>query len=94
MPAIAFSARPHDSGKPYSFSYGGKEYVASSSMLPTRLGKRWQLFIVTPLNDFTSPVKHNDRRLLFGGLIAMDAIGVGYAGRQRHHGRAHESRGA
>jgi adenylate cyclase len=73
LPAIAFSVRPRDGGAPYSFSYGGKEYVASSSMLPTRLGKRWQLFIVTPLNDFTSPVKHNDRRLLFGGLIAIAA---------------------
>ena len=71
LPAVAFSTRPHDSGKPYSFSYGGKEYVASSSMLPIRFGKRWQLFIVTPLNDFTSPFKHNDRRLLVGGLIAI-----------------------
>jgi adenylate cyclase len=73
LPAIAFSARPHDSGKPYSFSYGGREYVASASLLPTRFGKRWQLFIVTPLNDFTSPFKHNDTRLLFGGLIAIGA---------------------
>ena len=40
-------------------------------MLPVRFGKRWQLFIITPLNDFTSPFKHNDRRLLFGGLIAI-----------------------
>jgi adenylate cyclase len=71
LPAIAFSARPRDSDKPYSVSYRGKEYVASSSMLPIKFGKRWQLFIVTPLNDFMSPFKHNDRRLLFGGLIAI-----------------------
>ena len=71
LPAMAFSARPRDSGEPYSFSYGGKEYVASSSRLPTRLGRRWQLFIVTPLNDFTSPFKHNDRRLLSCGLVAI-----------------------
>ena len=71
LPAIAFSARPRDSGKPYSFSYGGKEYIASCSMLPIRFGKHWQLFVVTPLNDFTNPFKHNDRRLLFGGLIAI-----------------------
>jgi len=73
LPAIAFSARPHDSGKPYSFSYGGKEYVASWSMLPIKFGKRWQLFIVTPLKDFTNPFKRNDRRLLFWGLIAIGA---------------------
>ena len=30
LPAIAFSARPRDSEKPYAFSYGGKEYIASS----------------------------------------------------------------
>jgi adenylate cyclase len=40
-------------------------------MLPTRFGKRWHLFIVTPLKDFMSPFEHNDRRLLFGGLIAI-----------------------
>jgi adenylate cyclase len=71
LPAIAFSGRPRDSEKPYAFSHGGKEYIASSSMLPTRFGKRWHLFIVTPLKDFMSPFEHNDRRLLFGGLIAI-----------------------
>ncbi len=73
LPAHAFSARPRDSGRPYSFSYGGKEYVASCSMLPVRFGKRWQLFTVTPLDDFTSQFKSNDRRLLFGGLAAIAA---------------------
>jgi adenylate cyclase len=71
LPAIAFSARPRDSGKPYAFSYGGKEYLASCSMLPVRFGKRWQLFTVTPLDDFTSPFERNDKRLLFGGVIAI-----------------------
>ncbi|MBV8590799.1 MAG: hypothetical protein JO212_12220, partial [Acetobacteraceae bacterium] len=73
LPAIAFSARPRDSSKPYSFSYGGKEYVASCSMLPLRFGKGWQLFTITPLDDFTSQFKRNDRRLLVGGLIAIAA---------------------
>src|SRR5947207_8998505 len=52
LPGIAFSARPHDSAKAYSFSQGGKEYLASASMLPVQFGKRWQLFTVTPLDDF------------------------------------------
>jgi adenylate cyclase len=73
LPAIAFSARPRDSSKSYSFSYGGKEYVASCSMMPLRFGKGWQLFTVTPLDDFTSQFKRNDRRLLVGGLAAIAA---------------------
>jgi adenylate cyclase len=71
LPAIAYSARPHDSDASYSFSYGGKEYVASCTMLPMRFGKRWQLFTVTPLSDFTSAFDHNDKLLLFWGLIAI-----------------------
>jgi adenylate cyclase len=71
LPAIAFSARPRDSGEPYSFSHGGQEYMASCSMLPMQFGKRWQLFIVTPLDDFTSPFKRNDKRLLIWGLAAI-----------------------
>jgi len=71
LPAFAFSARPHDSGKSYSFSHDGKEYVASSSMLPVQFGKRWQLFTVTPLSDFTSAFERNNNRLLLFGLIAI-----------------------
>jgi adenylate cyclase len=73
LPAIAFSARPRDSSKPYSFFYGGKEYVASCSTLPLRFGKAWQLFTITPLDDFTSQFKRNDKRLLVGGLVAIAA---------------------
>jgi hypothetical protein len=34
-------------------------------------GKRWQLFIITPLHDFTSPFENHDKRLLVFGLIAI-----------------------
>jgi len=71
LPAIAYSARPRDGEKPYSFSYGGKEYVASCSMLPVRFGKSWQLFTVTPLADFTGAFDRNDERLFVWGLIAI-----------------------
>jgi adenylate cyclase len=73
LPAIGYSARPHDSEKSYSFSYGGMEYVASCSMLPIRFGKSWQLFTVTPLSDFTSAFDRNNELLLFWGLIAIGA---------------------
>ncbi|MGH7095811.1 MAG: adenylate/guanylate cyclase domain-containing protein [Stellaceae bacterium] len=71
LPAIAYSARPHDSDKPYSFFYHGREYIASCSMLPVRFGKRWQLFTVTPLSDFTFPFDHNAKLLFEWGLIAI-----------------------
>jgi len=71
LPAIAYSARPRDSDKPYLFSYGGEEYVASCSMLPTRFGKSWQLFTVTPLGDFTSAFERNNKLLFVCGLIAI-----------------------
>jgi adenylate cyclase len=71
LPAIAYSARPRGSDKSYSFTYGGKNYVASSSVLPTRFGTNWQLFTITPLEDFTAPFDHNDKLLFIWGLIAV-----------------------
>jgi len=73
LPAIAYSARPHDSEKPYSFSYGGKEYVARCSTLPALFGKAWQIFTVTPVGDFTKAFEHNNKLLLACGLIAIAA---------------------
>jgi len=73
LPAIAYSARPHDSEKSYSFSSGGKEYVASSTLLPTRFGKRWQLFTITPLSDFTGSFQNNNELLFIAGLVAIGA---------------------
>ena len=35
-----------------------------------RFGKRWQLFTVTPLSDFTSVFDANNQRLLMIGVIA------------------------
>ena len=73
LPAIAYSARPHDSAEPYSFSYGGNDYVASSVQLPTRFGKHWQLFTITPLSDFAGPFQRNNKLLLLAGLVAIGA---------------------
>lgn len=71
LPAIAYSARPRDSDKPYSFSYGGNDYVASSTQLPLRFGQRWQLFTITPLADFTGSFQHNNELLFLCGLVAI-----------------------
>jgi len=74
LPATAFAARPHgrDGAKLfYSFTQAGREYVASLSTLPAEFDKRWQIFIVTPLDDFTGGFKHNNDLLLIFGVIAI-----------------------
>ncbi|MBV8777619.1 MAG: hypothetical protein JO258_10535, partial [Alphaproteobacteria bacterium] len=71
LPAIAYSARPRDSDKPYVISSGGQDYVVSCTMLPVRLGKSWQLFTVTPMSDFTSGFERNNKLLFLWGLIAI-----------------------
>lgn len=71
VPAIAFSARPRDSEKLFSFSHDGKDYVASLTTLPASFGKRWQLFVVTPLGDFTEAFQEHNKRLFFFGVLAI-----------------------
>ncbi len=73
LPAVAFSARPRraDADRLYSFVHDGKEYFASLSTMPARFGKEWQLFIITPVADFTGPFEHNNIRLLIFGLVAI-----------------------
>ncbi len=71
LPAVAFGARPRQHEKLFSFSHAGKEYVASLSTLPPQLGTRWQLFIITPLDDFTGAFQANNNRLFAFGLIAI-----------------------
>lgn len=71
LPAVAYGARPRQHEGPYSFTRDGKEYVASLSTLPPQLGTRWQLFIITPLDDFTGAFQKNNNRLFAFGLIAI-----------------------
>lgn len=71
LPAVAFSFRPRGDEKMYSFTHAGKDYVASLTTLPASFGKQWQLFVITPLDDFTSAFKHHNNRLFFFGLIAI-----------------------
>ncbi|TAJ40078.1 MAG: adenylate/guanylate cyclase domain-containing protein [Reyranella sp.] len=71
LPAIAFSARPRDSEKLFSFTHAGKDYVASLTTLPADFGKRWQLFVVTPLDDFTEAFQEHNKRLFLFGVVAI-----------------------
>ena len=54
----------------FSFSHDGKDYVASLTTLAPEFGKKWQLFIVTPLSDFTGAFQANNIRLAAFGLVA------------------------
>ena len=70
---------PIQGGTLYSFTYDGHEYFASLSTLPPDFGKRWQLFIVTPVSDFTGAYDRNNRLLLTVGLVAtLVALAVIY----------------
>jgi adenylate cyclase len=73
LPAIAFGARPRQQAgdRFYSFAHDGKEYFASLSTMPAEFGKEWQLFIITPVADFTGPFQRNNNRLLAFGFAAV-----------------------
>ena len=61
-----FGSHPRHSEGTYSFDQLGQEYLASYSALPPQLGNGWQLFIVTPLRDFTP----RSRRTIKGCCIS------------------------
>ena len=72
LPAIAFSARPRTGNEhQYTFTFGDVDYVASLSTLAPEFGKSWQLFIVTPMNDFTGSFHMNNLRVAGFGLLAL-----------------------
>jgi adenylate cyclase len=71
LPAIAYGAHPRSSGATfYAFHHSGREYLASLSTLPPDFGKKWQLFIITPIADFTGTFDRNNQYLLALGLAA------------------------
>ena len=57
LPAIAFGSRPRGNGGLFSFSHRGREYIASLTRFPPEFGKTWQLFIITPVRDFSRLVQ-------------------------------------
>ena len=71
LPAIAFSSRPRDNEKMFSFQHAGQAYVASLTTLPAAFGKKWQLFVITPLSDFTRAFDEQNKRLALFGVIAI-----------------------
>ena len=66
----AWGARRVADGKTYGFTFGGKDYLASLSTIPDKAEKHWQLFVITPIDDFADEMQRNNLRLLVFGLIA------------------------
>ncbi len=71
LPAIAFGNRPRETDRMFSFKHAGQDYVASLTTMPAAFGKKWQLFVITPLSDFTSAFDEQNRRLALFGVIAI-----------------------
>lgn len=71
LPAIAFSARPRGSEGQFTFTFDGRDYVASLATLAPEFGKKWQLFIITPMSDFTGTFQDNNIRLAAFGVLAL-----------------------
>src|SRR5581483_4490435 len=71
LPAVAYNNRPSNGDRLYSFSYDGQQYVASYATLPLQIDSKWQLFIITPLDDFMHEFKEHNAKLLIIGLIAI-----------------------
>ncbi len=71
LAAIAFSSRQDHGEKLFTFVNADKQYVAGLSNLPPQFGKKWQLFVITPLDDFTREFDQQNRILLLFGLIAI-----------------------
>lgn len=48
-----------------------EEYTVSFSSFASDANKRWQILILAPLDDFSGPLKENNRRLLIFGSLAI-----------------------
>ena len=72
LTALAYGLRPRGDRAPvFAFSHEGRDYIASLSPFHEDFGKRWQLFVVTPLDDFTGQLTANNRRMVELGLAAV-----------------------
>jgi adenylate cyclase len=72
LAALAYGVRPrNDPDGVYPFSHDGEDYVIGLSDFDEAFGKRWRLFVVTPLADFTEEFSRNNRRMLLLGLAAI-----------------------
>lgn len=48
-----------------------EEYAVSFSSFASDANKRWQILILAPLDDFSGPLKENNKRLMIFGTLAI-----------------------
>lgn len=53
------------------FRHEDRRYLASLTPLSEDFDQAWQLFTITPLDDFTTALRRNNDRLLLFGLVAL-----------------------
>ena len=70
LAAVAYASRPRGGAETYSLGFHGKEYLATLSTLAPEFGKKWQLFTISPLSDFTADFQRNNDFLVLFGLLA------------------------
>lgn len=62
-----------------AFSHDGRPFLASLTPMGKEIDQAWQLFTITPVDDFTTALRSNNERLLVFGLIAVLAqVGIIY----------------
>jgi adenylate cyclase len=74
LPALAMVQQSKVSNKDnFTFVHptSKEEYAVSFSSFASDSSKRWQILIVAPLDDFSGPLKENNKRLLIFGTLAI-----------------------
>jgi adenylate cyclase len=74
LPALAMVQQAKVSDKNnFTFMHPAteEEYAVSFSSFASDANKRWQILILAPLDDFSGPLKENNRRLLVFGTLAI-----------------------
>lgn len=74
LPALAMVQQAKVSDKNnFTFVHptSGEEYAVSFSSFASDANKRWQVLILAPLDDFSGPLKENNKRLLIFGTLAI-----------------------
>ena len=74
LPALAMVQQSKASDKNnFTFEHpsSNEEYAVSFSSFASDANKRWQILILAPLDDFSGPLKENNRRLLIFGTLAI-----------------------
>jgi adenylate cyclase len=74
LPALAMVQQSKVSNKDnFTFVHPStkEEYAASFTSFSSESNMRWQVLILAPLDDFSGPLKENNRRLLYFGTLAI-----------------------